>query len=48
MITTFQYPAQRAEVEAFIAENQPCTVWHNGPVMIVYTGEDIPADVDTE
>ena len=48
MIVEFQYPAQRAEVEAFIAENQPCHIWHDGAVMKVYTGDDLPPGVDTE
>lgn len=48
MIAVFAYPAERAEAEQFIADSQPCYVWHDGPVMRVYTGDDIPQDVDTE
>lgn len=48
MITTFEYPEQAAEFDAFVAANQPCHVWHDVAVMRVMTGDDMPvADVVT-
>lgn len=48
MIAEFQYPAQRAEVEEFVAANPGCQIWHDGAVMKVYTDGDLPPGVDTE
>ena len=44
MISVFNYPQQSAECDAYVAENQPCHVWHDGPVMRVFTGNDLPVD----
>jgi hypothetical protein len=41
-VETFDYPQQAAECEQFIAENQPCHVWHHGAKAFVYTGDDMP------
>lgn len=43
MIKIFNYPKQRAQYEAYIAENPVNHIWHDGAVMRVYTGDDIPA-----
>lgn len=44
MITVFDYPQQREQFEAFIAANPQHHVWHDGAVMRVYTGEDLPVE----
>lgn len=44
MIAVFEYPKKRAEFEAFVAENTPCHIWHDGAVMRVYTGDDMPVE----
>lgn len=44
MITAFQYPEQRAELEYFLEMNPEHYVWHDGERMVVYTGDDIPTD----
>ena len=43
-IVTFDQSKQ-SELDAFIAANQPCHVWHDGAVTRVYTGEDMPVQV---
>lgn len=44
MITVFDYQAQREQFEAFLAANPQHHVWHDGAVMRVYTGEDLPVE----
>ena len=43
-IVTFDQ-AQQSELDAFIAANQPCHAWHDGALIRVYTGEDMPVQV---
>lgn len=42
MITIFEYPTQRKELNQFLADNQPNAVKYAGLRVIVLTGEDIP------
>ncbi len=42
MIKSFEYPAKKSEFEAFVATNPDNQIWHDGAVMRVYTGDDIP------
>lgn len=44
MITVFDYPEQREQFEAFIAANPQHRIWHDGAVMRVYTGDDLPVE----
>jgi hypothetical protein len=44
MITVFDYPKKVVQFEAFVAENQPCHIWHDGTVMRVFTGDDMPQE----
>jgi len=46
MIKVFNYPQEQKEAEKFIDDNPVNHVWHDGAVMRVYTGADIPKDED--
>lgn len=43
-INVFVYQAEREQFEQFIAENSPCAYHHDGAVMRVFTGSDIPLE----
>lgn len=40
MKIVFEYPKEREEFEDFVAHNPDCEIWHDGPVMRVFTDWD--------
>lgn len=47
---TFDYPEQQKEFEQYVKDNAITEnqIWHDGAVMRVFTGEDIPAQLQSE
>lgn len=42
MIREFSYPEKRNKFEKFISDNGGSYIWHDGDVMRVYAGDDVP------